>query len=33
MLEDVDDLEIIVSGQIGLADALEVLDRKGSARR
>ena len=31
-LEDVDDLERVPSGEIGLADALEVLDRQGGAR-
>jgi hypothetical protein len=33
VLEDVDDLEIIPARQVGLADALEVLDRQGGARR
>jgi hypothetical protein len=33
ILQDVDDLELIAAGQIGFADALEVLDRQRGARR
>jgi hypothetical protein len=33
MLEDVNDLEIVPAREIGLADALEVVDREGRAWR
>ena len=33
MLDDVDDLELIAAGEIGLAESLQVLDGERGARR